>query len=52
MMNDFRFALRSILKSPAFSILAIITLASGIGMNTVMNCGAARVDPMITLRAE
>ncbi len=35
-MNDFRFALRSILKSPAFSLLAIITLAIGIGMNTAI----------------
>ena len=35
-MNDFRFALRSILKSPAFSVLAIITLAIGIGMNTAI----------------
>ena len=36
MIQDFRFALRSILKSPAFSILAIITLAIGIGMNTAI----------------
>jgi putative ABC transport system permease protein len=35
-MNDFRFALRSILKSPAFSLLAIITLALGIGANTAI----------------
>jgi predicted permease len=35
-MNDLRFALRSILKSPAFSVLAIITLAIGIGMNTAI----------------
>src|ERR1044071_1486106 len=35
-MNDFRFALRQILKSPAFSALAILTLAVGIGMNTAI----------------
>jgi putative ABC transport system permease protein len=35
-MNDFRFALRSLLKSPAFSALAIVTLAIGIGMNTAI----------------
>jgi predicted permease len=36
MIQDFRFALRSIIKSPAFSILAIVTLAIGIGMNTAI----------------
>ncbi len=35
-MNHFRFAFRSLLKSPAFSALAIITLAIGIGMNTAI----------------
>jgi predicted permease len=35
-MNDLRFALRQLVKSPAFSILAIVTLAIGIGMNTAI----------------
>jgi predicted permease len=35
-MNDFRFAFRSLVKSPAFSTLAIVTLAIGIGMNTAI----------------
>src|SRR5437773_8870411 len=33
-MNDLKFALRQLRKSPGFSALAIITLAIGIGLNT------------------
>jgi len=35
-MNDFRFAFRQLFKAPAFSILAVVTLAIGIGMNTAI----------------
>jgi hypothetical protein len=37
-MNDLRFAIRMLLKNRVFTIVAALSLAVGIGANTVVFC--------------
>lgn len=37
-MDDLKFAARQLLKSPAFTLVAVLSLAVGIGANTVVFC--------------
>ena len=52
-MNDSRFAVRQLCKSPGFTLLAIVTLALGIGVNsaTFALVNGVVLRPMIPLRA-
>ena len=45
---DFRFAVRSLLRVPGFTLVAVLTLAAGLGTTTLMftTANAAFLEPV------
>jgi predicted permease len=53
-MTDFRYALRQLLRAPGFALIAIVSLALGVGANTAVFslANALLFRPVTTLRAD
>src|ERR1700756_289269 len=53
MIQDFRFAFRQLIKTPGFTIVAVVTLALGIGVNSAVFAliNGVVLRPMVPLRA-
>src|SRR3954468_11718086 len=53
-MNDFRYALRQVVRAPGFALIAILSLALGIGANTAVfsMANALLLRPVTTLRPD
>jgi ABC-type lipoprotein release transport system permease subunit len=51
-LSDFRFALRSLLKTPGFTLVAVLTMAIAIVACVIPSLRATRVDPLVALRTE
>jgi putative ABC transport system permease protein len=43
MLTDLRYAVRMLIKSPAFSVIVIVALALGIGAGALMTYGVVRL---------
>ncbi|MGI9115948.1 MAG: hypothetical protein DLM52_08015 [Chthoniobacterales bacterium] len=54
MLQDFKFALRQLLKAPGFTIVAVVTLALAIGVNSAIFALISSVvlRPMVPLRSQ
>jgi len=54
MIQDFRFAFRQLIKSPGFTIVAVITLALAIGVNSAIFAliNGVVLRPMVPVRAQ